>query len=131
MKSVMAARENSFFHFIPGEARRRIVLQVLLTPIEFLLLPVMDRYVLRIRREIVPKIFDELELLGRAQLEHGPGIHFVVPCVDRKSIVRENDREPHGRQPMTPAMGWPPLVIETGRPSFVRYSRSPSMPSRR
>lgn len=54
---------NLAFDFFPRESGSRILLQVGLSPVQLLFLPVVDRYGFGSRREIIPQILYKLELL--------------------------------------------------------------------
>src|SRR5687768_13434615 len=58
-------------HGFPGQRRCRIVQKGLFSTCQFLLLPIMNRDNFRRTREIVPKVFHELKLFCRAQIEDG------------------------------------------------------------
>ena len=45
-------------------------LQIRFAPFEFLYLPVVDGYVFRLGGNVVPEVFDELDLFGRAKVEY-------------------------------------------------------------
>jgi hypothetical protein len=64
-------RPDPSLHLIPGEAGRRVRRQVGLPAVQLFSLPIVDGNDVGRGREIVPEVFDELELLRRAQVEDG------------------------------------------------------------
>src|SRR4051794_17050836 len=57
-------------HLLPAQPCCRIVLEVRLSPREFFFLPLVDRDSLRGGGDVIPKVFDELELLGQREVEN-------------------------------------------------------------
>src|SRR4051812_37892779 len=66
MSSAAIAAANPPLDLVPGEPRRRVVQEVGLPPGQFLLLPVVDGDCLGRCRQVIPEVFDQLELFGRA-----------------------------------------------------------------
>ena len=81
MTSLTAAAKPAF-HFFPFESRGGVSQKVRLSPSQFLLLPIVDRYSLWRGGEIVPQVFYKLEFLGGAWVkDRGRGwIQFVPRC---------------------------------------------------
>jgi hypothetical protein len=58
------------FDFVPCKSGGRVACEVCLPSFQFLDLPVVDRNRLRIGREVVSKVFDELKFFGGAQIKN-------------------------------------------------------------
>ena len=56
-------------HLLPGQSRIGIFPEVRLPACQFLLLPVMNGHIFGSAREVIPEIFNELKLFGRAQMK--------------------------------------------------------------
>src|SRR4051794_35797237 len=88
--SAAMAASNPPLDLLPGQAGCRIVAEIGFAPFQLLDLPVVDRDVLGSRRQVVPEIFDELQLLRGAEVEDRfarpihvsspPGSRGVVPA---------------------------------------------------
>src|SRR5690242_19577026 len=78
MSSAAMAAANPPLDLLPGQARCRIIPEVGFASFQLLDLPVVDRNVLGSRRQVVPEVFDELQLLLGAQVEE----RFVHPVHD-------------------------------------------------
>ena len=65
------ATADPAFDFFPRESGGGVLHQVGLSPFQFLFLPVMDRYGLGGRRQIIPQVLYELEFLRRTQIKDG------------------------------------------------------------
>ncbi len=72
--STATASSRSTADFVPREPRSGRARQRCLSPRQLLPVPLLDRHPLGIGREVVPQVFDQLELLRRTDVEHGDAV---------------------------------------------------------
>jgi len=90
------ATADPAFDFLPRESGGRVLHQVGFSPVQFLFLPVMDRYGFGGRRKIIPQILYEPKLLRRTQVKDGgrSTVHSDTPAICFQFSRRERRRQP-------------------------------------